>query len=192
MHMYTLKERERELKTKNQKKKELRTSERLRERTLPRCRDLSLDKVVRRRLKSILKSIDQSINRSIDKIENSVLPQCFSRSPPPSAVVSSRSGQPSRGLWWTLTCRNKKKINSLKNEGDTFASTPASKNRFRNIPTRNRATCASGFGVPPPPSPPPKLAKKKKFQKKFRTRPPPLPLLIGNRRERSEKISLSD
>ena len=106
-----------------------------------------------------------------------------------------------------------KKINSLKNEGDTFssppppsvtlwrplatlgdtfASTPASKNRFRNIPTRNRATCASGFGVPPPPSPPPKLAKKKKFQKKFRTRPPPLPLLIGNRRERSEKISRSD
>ncbi len=42
--------------------------------------------------------------------------------------------------------------------GDTFASTPASKNQFRNIPTRNFATCASGFGVPlcpSPPSPPP-------------------------------------
>ncbi len=63
MHMYTLRERERELKTKNQKDKFSQTSERLRERTLPRCRDLSLDKVVRRRLKSILKSIDQSIHR---------------------------------------------------------------------------------------------------------------------------------
>jgi hypothetical protein len=81
--MYTLRERERELKNKNRKSKKeefSKTSERLRERTLPRCRDLSLDKVVRRRLKAILKSIDQSINRSIDKIENSVLPQCFSRS----------------------------------------------------------------------------------------------------------------
>ena len=44
-------------------------------------------------------------------------------------------------------------------------------------------------GSPLPPPRPPKLAKKKKFRKKFRTRPPPLPLLIGNRRERSEKIS---
>ena len=76
--------------------------------------------------------------------------------------------------------------------GDTFASTPASKNRFRNIPTRNRATCASGFGVPLPPPRPPQTREKKKFRKKFRTRPPPLPLSIGNRRERSEKISLSD
>jgi hypothetical protein len=41
----------------------------------------------------------------------------------------------------------------------------------------------------PSPSPPPKLAKKKNSKKKFRTHPPPLPLLIGNRRERSEKIS---
>ena len=48
----------------------------------------------------------------------------------------------------------------------------------------------SGFGVPPPPSPPPKTREKKNFQKKFRTRPPPLPHLIGNRRERSEKISI--
>jgi hypothetical protein len=47
-------------------------------------------------------------------------------------------------------------------------------------------------GSPLPPPRPPKLAKKKKFRKKFRTRPPPLPLLIGNRRERSEKISRSD
>ncbi len=45
MYMYTLRERER---AENEKKEKLRTSERLRERTLPRCRDLalSLDKVV--------------------------------------------------------------------------------------------------------------------------------------------------
>ena len=97
MHMYTLREREREreLKTKNENRKKRKkrdkfsqTSERLRERTLPRCRDLSLDKVVRRRLKSILKSIDK-----IDKIENSVLPQCFSRSLllPPSSPSSPSS-----------------------------------------------------------------------------------------------------
>ncbi len=45
-HVHFERERERELKTK--KKEELRTSERLRERALPRCRDLalSLDKVV--------------------------------------------------------------------------------------------------------------------------------------------------
>ncbi len=73
--------------------------------------------------------------------------------------------------------------------GDTFASTPASKNRFRNIPTRNRATRASGFGVTLPPPCPPNSRKNKNSEKKFRTRPPPLPLLIGNRRERSEKIS---
>jgi hypothetical protein len=112
------------------------------------------------------------------------------------AVVSSRSGQPVGRTLMDTYLPKQKKINSLKNEGDTFssppppsvtlwrplatlgdtfASTPASKNRFRNIPTRNRATCASGFGVPPPPSPPPKLAKKKKFQKKFRTRPPSPP-----------------
>ena len=82
-HVHFEREREKrkraENKNRKSKKEELQTSERLRERTLPRCRDLSLDKVVRRRLKSI----DQSINRSIDKIENSVLPQCFSRSPPP-------------------------------------------------------------------------------------------------------------
>ena len=92
MHMYTLRERERAEKRKSKKRKKdkfSQTSERLRERTLPRCRDLSLDKVVRRRLKSI----DQSINRSIDKIENSVLPQCFSRSLllPPSSPLAPAS-----------------------------------------------------------------------------------------------------
>ncbi len=79
--------------------------------------------------------------------------------------------------------------------GDTFASTPASKNRFRNIPTRNRATRASGFGVTLPPPRPQKSRKKKIPKKKFRTLPPaplPSPLLIGNRRERSEKIPRSD
>jgi hypothetical protein len=84
---------------------------------------------------------------------------------------------------------------SLATFGDTFASTPASKNRFRNIPTRNLATCASGFGVtlPPPPSPPPKIAKKKNFRKESsQPSPPSPPLLIGNRREQSEKISSSD
>ena len=96
-HVHFERERERELKNKNRKSKKeefSQTSERLRERTLPRCRDLSLDKVVRRRLKVILKSIDQSINRSIDKIENSVLPQCFSRSlllPPPSSPLAPAS-----------------------------------------------------------------------------------------------------
>jgi hypothetical protein len=82
-HVHFERERERaenENQKKEKKDKFSQTSERLRERTLPRCRDLSLDKVVRRRLKAILKAIDQSINRSIDKIENSVLPQCFSRS----------------------------------------------------------------------------------------------------------------
>jgi hypothetical protein len=39
--------------------------------------------------------------------------------------------------------------------GDTFCATPASKNQFRNIPTRNLATYASGLGSSPPPSPPP-------------------------------------
>ncbi len=76
--------------------------------------------------------------------------------------------------------------------GDTFSvSPPASKNQFRNIPSRNRATRASGFGVTLPPPRPPKLAKKKNSEKKFRTHPTPRPLLIGNRRERSEKIARS-
>ena len=69
------------------------------------------------------------------------------------------------------------------------------KNRFRNIPTRNRATCASGFGVTLPPPRPQKSRKKKISEKKVPKpppRPPPLPLLIGNRQERLEKISVGD
>ena len=57
--------------------------------------------------------------------------------------------------------------------GDTFASTPASKNRFRNIPTRNRATRASGFGVPLP-LPAPQTREKKKNSEKS-SEPAPLP-----------------
>ncbi len=45
-HVHFERERERERAENEKKKEELRTSDRLRERALPRCRDLSLDKVV--------------------------------------------------------------------------------------------------------------------------------------------------
>ena len=55
-----------------------------------------------------------------------------------------------------------------------FLRIPFSKNQFRNIPTRNRATRASGFGVPLPPPRPPNSRKKKKIPKKV-PNPPPSP-----------------
>ena len=104
MHMYTLRERERELKTKIEKKKKIRVAN---EREVARADSAQVPRPFARQSRSSTFKINLKINRSIDKIdkidkiENSVLPQCFSRSPPPSAVVavvSSRSGQPSRGL----------------------------------------------------------------------------------------------
>ena len=119
-HVHFERERERELKTKIEKRKKdkfSQTSERLRERTLPRCRDLSLDKVVRRRLKSILKSIDPSIQSKTVSYRNAslgllLLPSPSSPLAPASPVADSDGHLPAET----------KKINSLKNEGDTFSS----------------------------------------------------------------------
>ena len=80
MHMYTLKERERE-RAENEKSKKERVAN---EREVARADSAQVPRPFARQsrsstFKSNLKS-NLKINRSIDKIENSVLPQCFSRS----------------------------------------------------------------------------------------------------------------
>ena len=142
--------------------------------------------------------INLKINRSIDPSTKSKTVSYRNASLGLSSfrrrLLSLRPAQ-SRTLMDTYLPKQKK-INSLKNEGDTFssppppsvtlwrplatlgdtfASTPASKNRFRNIPTRNRATRASGFGVPPPPSPPPPPNSRKKKNSEKSSEPAPLP-----------------
>ncbi len=67
--------------------------------------------------------------------------------------------------------------------GDTFCTTPASKNQFRNIQTRNCATCASGSGSVGVPSallpypPPPLLKKSVKKNPDFLKLPSPPPFI---------------
>jgi hypothetical protein len=100
MHMYTLKERERERAENEKSKKERVANEREVARAdsaqVPRPFALSTRQSRSSTFKINLKinrSIDQSINRSIGKIENSVLPQCFSRSLllPPSSPLAPAS-----------------------------------------------------------------------------------------------------